>query len=101
LKAAVAIGPVGVSVDADTNFRNYAGGILTDCGASLNHGIVVVGYGADASGNEYWIVRNSWGPSWGLGGYIQIGISSTANNGTGVCGIQTRPSWPTTKSSKN
>lgn len=66
LKAALAIGPVSVSVDgSDNNFRNYKSGILTNCANNLNHGVVVVGYGADSEANEYWIVRNSWGPSWG------------------------------------
>ena len=94
LKAAAAVGPVSVSVDADDNFRYYTGGVLTQCGTSLNHAVVVVGYGATDKGTEYWIVRNSWGASWGEQGYINIAITG----GIGTCGIQTRPSWPTTKS---
>ena len=83
LKAAVAVGPVSVSVDADDNFRYYTSGVLTQCGTSLNHAVVVVGYGTNPQGTEYWVVRNSWGPSWGEQGYINIAITG----GIGTCGI--------------
>lgn len=62
LKAAAALGPVSVSIDADDNFRHYVSGVLNKCGTSLNHAVNVVGYGKDATtSQEYWIVRNSWG----------------------------------------
>ncbi len=92
LKAALNVGPVGVSVDASGVFRSYTGGILDKgYGLSLNHAIVAVGYGSE-NGIEYWIVRNSWGSGWGEQGYIRIAITG----GIGTCGIQTRPSWPET-----
>jgi KDEL-tailed cysteine endopeptidase len=94
LKAALAIGPASVSVDASGVFREYAGGVLNQgCGTSLNHAILAVGYGSTESGEEYYIVRNSWGSSWGENGYIRIGIQE----GQGVCGIQVRPSYPLAK----
>lgn len=76
LKAAISVGPVSVAIEADTMvFQFYSRGILTStaCGTDLDHGVLAVGYGKDTSGNEYFIVKNSWGPYWGLSGYIQIG----------------------------
>ena len=93
LKTALADGPVSVAIEADTFvFQFYSGGILNSkaCGTNLDHGVVAVGYGADASGKQYYIVRNSWGPSWGLGGYINIAIV----DGAGICGIQMEPVYP-------
>ena len=67
LKAAVAEAPTCVSVDAANNyFQGYTGGILNTkrCGHNLDHAVTAVGYGSE-SGQEYLIVRNSWGASWG------------------------------------
>jgi len=72
----------------------YTSGILDSekCGIKLDHAVVVVGYGSDA-GQDYWIVRNSWGSSWGDEGYIKI----AAVEGAGICGIQSRPVYPAIK----
>jgi len=76
LKLAVAQQPVGIGVDAgELPFQTYNGGILDSpaCLKSPNHAITIVGYGVrDTDNLEYWIVRNSWGASWGEGGYIKI-----------------------------
>jgi C1A family cysteine protease len=91
--AAVANGPVGISVAAGNDyFRYYQSGVLTNpaCGTALDHAIAIVGYGTDASlGVDYWIVRNSWGAGWGEEGYIRLGRVE----GDGVCGCQIRPVW--------
>lgn len=94
LKAALQNGPVSVAVEADTTpFQYYTGGVVTGtaCGTQLDHGVVAVGWGSE-NGQEYYIVRNSWGSSWGESGYIRLGIEE----GAGVCGVQSQPSWPTT-----
>ena len=62
LLAAVAKGPVSVAIEADqAAFQGYAGGVFdAPCGAKLDHGVLVVGYGADATtGKSYWLVKNS------------------------------------------
>jgi len=86
LKAALATGPVSVAIEADKPaFQQYTGGVLTGtaCGDQLDHGVLAVGWGTDATAGDYFIVKNSWGPSWGDNGYIKIGAAP----GTGVCGI--------------
>jgi len=93
LKVAIAAGPVSVAIEADTFvFQFYSGGVLNSskCGTSLDHGVAAVGYGVDPSKGEYYIVRNSWGASWGLKGYVNIAIV----DGPGICGIQMQPSFP-------
>jgi len=67
---------------------NYQSGILDvdDCPTSIDHAVVMVGWGQDSTtGKEYWIVRNSWGSSWGEGGYIRMAMRPS---GPGVCGVQ-------------
>lgn len=66
LKAAIDMQPTCVSVDAETDFQFYSGGILNakNCGTDLDHAVTAVGYGSE-NGKEYYIVRNSWGSSWG------------------------------------
>jgi C1A family cysteine protease len=95
LKAAIAQGPVSVAIEADQSvFQLYTGGVLTSsaCGTQLDHGVLAVGYGTDATAGDYYLVKNSWGPSWGDQGYIKIGVA----DGQGICGIQMMPILPTT-----
>jgi hypothetical protein len=94
LKAAIADGPVSVAIEADTLvFQFYTSGILNSaqCGTSLDHGVVAIGYGVDTTKGEYYIVRNSWGASWGMKGYINI---AGGKDGPGICGIQMEPVYP-------
>eukprot|EP01017_Pseudomicrothorax_dubius_P024561 TRINITY_DN2609_c0_g1_i2.p1 TRINITY_DN2609_c0_g1~~TRINITY_DN2609_c0_g1_i2.p1 ORF type:complete len:403 (+),score=116.29 TRINITY_DN2609_c0_g1_i2:112-1209(+) len=95
LAAAIAQQPVSVAIEADRMvFQFYSGGILDSkaCGTSLDHGVLAVGYG-DESGKQYFIVKNSWGPSWGEKGYVRIARTSGA--GPGICGIAEMASYPT------
>ena len=94
LKAAIYQGPCSVTVAAESSaFMGYTGGIVNTpaCGTQLDHAITGVGYGVE-NGQEYYIVRNSWGPSWGEQGYIRI---ATQKTGPGICGIQQTSVWPT------
>ncbi|GAB2231601.1 hypothetical protein Droror1_Dr00010619 [Drosera rotundifolia] len=94
LQQAVANQPVSVAIDASgSDFQNYAGGVFTgSCGTNLDHAVTVVGYGTADDGTDYWIVKNSWGTSWGEQGYIRMqrGISDPQ----GLCGIAMDPSYP-------
>ena len=91
LEAAIAQQPVSVAVEADqSSWQLYSSGtVSSNCGTNLDHGVLAVGYDTTAS-PPYYKVKNSWGASWGLSGFIQIAITS----GKGVCGIQMEPSYP-------
>ncbi|KAE9618691.1 putative actinidain [Lupinus albus] len=95
LKKAVAYQPVSVAIEAGGRaFQLYDSGVFTGiCGTELDHGVAVVGYGSE-DGNDYWLVRNSWGSAWGENGYIKLerNIKTTKK---GKCGIAMEPSYPT------
>ncbi|KAL7026301.1 hypothetical protein ACKWTF_013839 [Chironomus riparius] len=71
-------GPIVVAFHATFYFQLYSSGIFYDQTCDnrcvvANHAIVIVGYGTDSTTNtDYWIIKNSWGTSWGEGGYGYI-----------------------------
>lgn len=72
---------------------NLSQGIFTgECGMALDHGVAVVGYGTE-NGVDHWIVRNSWGTSWGEHGYIRM-ERNVAETFAGKCGIAMQSSYP-------
>jgi hypothetical protein len=91
LQTAVVQQPISIAVEADQSaWQLYKSGTVTgNCGTNLDHAVLIVGYNTSGS-TPYWIVKNSWGTSWGMSGYIQIAITS----GDGVCGINMEPSYP-------
>jgi KDEL-tailed cysteine endopeptidase len=96
LETAIAQQPVSIAIEADqASFQFYTSGVMTAaCGTQLDHGVLVVGYGNDATGGDYYKVKNSWGASWGDNGYILLGRGASFNP-SGQCGIQMEPSYPT------
>lgn len=81
--------PISIGIEADkTIFQFYSKGIIRgNCGTSIDHAVVIVGFGQE-NGVPYWIVRNSWGEGWGEGGYVRI------ERNKNVCGISAIPSFP-------
>merc|ERR1712139_580519 len=76
MMSALMQGPVSIGVDAG-RFQTYRGGVLSNCyGQSLDHGVLAVGYTSEA-----FKIKNSWGRSWGEGGYIRL---STSGNQCGM-----------------
>jgi len=91
-----AVGCVSVAIEANQfAFQYYSRGILTGtCGTSIDHAVLVVGYGTQG-GQNYWKVKNSWGTSWGEAGYVLICKDCNANGSEGECGINMYPAYPT------
>jgi hypothetical protein len=78
MKTALAVGPIAIAVAADANYLAYKGGIMTQegCGAEEpNHFSLSVGWGTDPDQGDYYIVKESFGPTWGEAGYARIAIT--------------------------
>ncbi|XP_073495663.1 cathepsin K-like isoform X2 [Phyllobates terribilis] len=91
-KAVGTVGPVSVGIDATlSSFQFYSKGVYYDenCDAAdINHAVLVVGYGVQKKA-KYWIVKNSWGDTWGDKGYILM-----AKDRNNACGIANLASYP-------
>uniref|UniRef100_A0ACD5TRL0 Uncharacterized protein n=1 Tax=Avena sativa TaxID=4498 RepID=A0ACD5TRL0_AVESA len=94
LRTGVARQPIGVAIEIGSTFRFYKSGIYSGpCGTNLDHAVTAIGYGADPSTEaKYWIVKNSWGQTWGENGFARMerGIGSP-----GICGITLETAFPT------
>ena len=87
-------GPLSVSFEVYDDFMSYSGGVYHHTGVAhnvnrfdpfgiTNHAVLAVGYGVDRqSGQNYWIVKNSWGEGWGENGYFRI------RRGNNECNIE-------------
>lgn len=87
--------PVSIAIQADQqSFQLYKSGVFTgSCGTKLDHGVLAVGYGS-LNGEDYYLVKNSWGTTWGQNGYIMLGRGDEYNNGNGQCGMLMQGSYP-------
>jgi len=121
MNAVVNVGPIAISAAAEP-WQMYERGVFkSKCNADVDHAIQLVGYGTDEGAfghsQDYWLVRNSWGASWGEKGYIRIerfgdgkepcAEDKTPDDGTacaggpkelevcGLCGIMSDSSYPT------
>jgi len=88
------VGPMSVAIDAShSSFQLYTSGVYyePECSSQfLDHGVTAVGYGTDStSGNDFYIVKNSWGTTWGDQGYIMMSRNRSNN-----CGIASVSSYP-------
>ena len=92
MKAAIAKTPVSVAIQANQlSFQLYKKGVLSGaCGSKLDHGVLAVGYGV-LDNKPFYKVKNSWGGSWGMSGYVLI---ERIGDGHGKCGIQMAASFP-------
>jgi len=84
-------GPLSIALNANPLF-SYTGGVVQESAAEctplqLDHAILIVGYGT-YNGVPMWIVKNSWGASWGLNGYFYL------YRGSNTCGVAAAVSFP-------
>jgi len=88
-KAAVQIAPVAVTVCAST-WSNYAGGVFhcsNSASCSVDHAVLLVGYGTDPSLGDYWLIQNSWNTWWGENGFMRLKRFDGSATNTGSCGL--------------
>ena len=86
---AVLITSLAIAIQADQKqFQMYSSGVTDfDCGKNLDHAVTIEGYGNE-NGKDYWLVRNSWGTSWGDKGYIKMA------RGKDLCGLSQSVVYP-------
>jgi len=78
-------GPLSVCVDAST-WSSYRSGVIKSCGKSVDHCVQLTGFSTQSS-TDAWNVRNSWGTSWGVSGYLYVA------RGSNVCAIASDPNY--------
>ena len=78
-------GPLSACVDA-TNWATYVKGVVTVCGNTVDHCVQIIGVDT-VSEEGYWLIRNSWGTSWGEGGYIRLSV------GNDTCAVSNDPTF--------
>lgn len=92
-EAIATVGPIAVGIDAShKSFQFYSSGIYREpkCNPDdIDHAMLVVGYGTDKHGKDYYILKNSWGTDWGENGYMRI-----ARNRNNSCGIASNGVYP-------
>lgn len=113
LMQALMMSPVAIGVNANNKFQLYDSGILRlqDCPpashtadtmyASINHAVLLVGWGEEKMENgeivKYWLVKNSFGSDWGEGGYFRVERGPVTSDGLGTCGMYFESVYPILK----
>ena len=95
LMAAINKQPVNIAIRASSSvFQLYKSGIIssTSCGTTINHAVNLIGYGTE-NGKAYWLLKNSWGTTWGERGYFKVLRTNTKD--AGICGMLSLSSYPT------
>uniref|UniRef100_A0A8C7W243 Pro-cathepsin H n=1 Tax=Oncorhynchus mykiss TaxID=8022 RepID=A0A8C7W243_ONCMY len=92
LDAVARFNPVSLAYEVTSDFMHYDGGVYTSMEChnttdTVNHAVLAVGY-SEEKGTPYWIVKNSWGSSWGMKGYFFI------ERGKNMCGLAGCSSYP-------
>lgn len=85
-------GPVSIAYQVASDFRDYKSGVYSskicnNTADDVNHAVVAVGFG-NQDGMDYWIVKNSWGKTWGDNGFFKI------QRGVNMCGVSNCNSYP-------
>jgi len=92
-EATATVGPISIAInDAQINLQLYQQGITSSASCDPNnrhHAVLVVGYGTNEKGIDYWLVKNSWGKNWGDGGYFRM-----IRNDNNHCGVASDASYP-------
>lgn len=89
VQAVATSGPVAIAMST-SGLSSYSSGIYTGCSSdwTVNHAVTLYGYGLQG-GNKYWLIRNSWGSSWGEGGFFRL---QRLDDEQDHCGNDTKPS---------
>lgn len=84
---------VSLAVEASPQFQFYSKGVFSGpCGDQINHGMSLVGYGQEGSGQKFWKLKNTWSKRWGEDGYIRL-LRGPGTPYPGTCGILAAPSY--------
>ncbi|XP_059283307.1 zingipain-2-like [Lycium ferocissimum] len=85
--------PVSIGIAVTEEFHMYQSGVYDgSCDDQLNHAVTIIGYGTNEDGTKYWLIKNSWGTSWGENGYMKLARDTGIEGG--LCGITTAASYP-------
>ena len=96
LNTVATVGPTTIGFNVMRSFMNYKSGIYSESSCTTSssnylggHAVTVIGYGTSGS-TAYWLIRNSWGNTWGESGYFKM-----ARNANNMCGLATYATYPT------